>query len=89
MKIVWSPQARKDLPDIYERVAADNPGVARRLHEKILSRILDLSLAPQIGRVGRVPGTRELVIAETPYIVPYRLRGEVLQILRVYHASRL
>ncbi|MDR3553635.1 MAG: type II toxin-antitoxin system RelE/ParE family toxin [Syntrophobacteraceae bacterium] len=89
MKIIWSPQAGKDLLDIYQRIAADNPGAARRLHEKIVSRIQDVGLMPQIGRAGRVPGTRELVIAGTPYTVPYRVRGEVLHILRFYHASRL
>jgi len=43
---------------------------------------------PQIGRPGRVAGTRELVIFGTPYIVPYRIGSETLQILRVYHSSR-
>jgi toxin ParE1/3/4 len=41
-----------------------------------------------VGRPGRVPGTRELVIAHMPYIVPYRVRGEAIQILRVYHSAR-
>jgi toxin ParE1/3/4 len=43
---------------------------------------------PHMGRHGRVPGTRELVIPRTPYIVPYRLLDEAIQILRVYHGSR-
>jgi toxin ParE1/3/4 len=88
VKIIWSPQARKDLLDIYQRIAANNPGAARRLHGKIVSSIQNVGLMPQIGRAGRVPGTREL-IAGTPYTVPCRVRGEVLHILRVYHASRL
>ena len=41
-----------------------------------------------MGRPGRVPGTRELVIPGTPYIVPYRVQGEAIQILRVYHSAR-
>jgi addiction module RelE/StbE family toxin len=88
MKIIWSPQARDDLVDIYRFISAENPGAARALHDKIVSRLLVLLEKPQIGRPGRVTGTRELVIAGTPYIVPYRIGSETLQILRVYHSSR-
>jgi toxin ParE1/3/4 len=42
----------------------------------------------QIGRAGRVPGTRELVVPRTPYIVPYRIQRTTIQILRVYHGAR-
>jgi toxin ParE1/3/4 len=47
-----------------------------------------LSDNPQMGRPGRVPGTRELVIPRTPFIVPYRLQRNIIQILRVYHGAR-
>src|ERR1700683_5532613 len=40
------------------------------------------------GHPGRGPGTRELVIPKTPYIVPYRIRGTTIEIARVYHSSR-
>ena len=43
---------------------------------------------PKLGAPGRVPGTRELVIPKTPYIVPYRVRHSTIEIARVYHASR-
>ena len=41
-----------------------------------------------MGRLGRVPGTRELVTPRTPFIVPYKLEGEVIQVLRVFHGAR-
>ena len=41
-----------------------------------------------MGRLGRVPGTRELEIPRTPFIVPYKLEGEVIQVLRVFHGVR-
>jgi toxin ParE1/3/4 len=47
-----------------------------------------LSENPKLGNAGRVPGTRELVIAKTTYIVPYRLRGSTIEIVRLYHSSR-
>jgi toxin ParE1/3/4 len=43
---------------------------------------------PKLGAPGRIPGTRELVIPKTPYIVPYRVRGTKIEIARVYHTSR-
>ncbi len=47
-----------------------------------------LRLLPAIGRPGRVPGTRELVVPRTPFIVPYRLIGNHIDILAVMHAAR-
>lgn len=43
---------------------------------------------PKIGRIGRVAGTYELVIPGIPYIVPYRIRNQEVQILSVFHTSR-
>ncbi|HET6521471.1 MAG TPA: type II toxin-antitoxin system RelE/ParE family toxin, partial [Geminicoccaceae bacterium] len=47
-----------------------------------------LAQHPESGRPGRVPGTRELVVSGTPYIVPYRVQGNTVQILRVLHGAR-
>ena len=47
-----------------------------------------LTKRPAIGRAGRVLGTRELVIGELPYVVPYRVREQDIEILRVLHTSR-
>ncbi len=41
-----------------------------------------------MGRNGRVPGTRELVISGTPYIAAYRLAGNALRILRIIHGAQ-
>lgn len=43
---------------------------------------------PALGRPGRVLGTRELVIDRYPLIIPYRVVGDELQVLRVFHTSR-
>jgi plasmid stabilization system protein ParE len=42
---------------------------------------------PAMGRPGRVSGTRELVVPDTPYIVPYRVRRNAVEVLRVFHAA--
>jgi toxin ParE1/3/4 len=88
VKVEWSPQALNDLKEIYGRIAPDNPKAARGLHARILSCVSLLLTSPYMGRPGRVAGTREMVVAGTPYIVPYRIAQDRLQILRVYHGSR-
>ncbi|MCI5064506.1 type II toxin-antitoxin system RelE/ParE family toxin [bacterium] len=88
MKIIWSPQAREDLLSIFSHVAEDNLQAARKLRTVILSKIELLASVPHIGRPGRVPGTRELIIDDAPYIIPYRCREGSLEIVRVYHSSR-
>ena len=89
MKIAWSPEAIEDLVSLRAYIAEDNPAAARRTVQHIVESIEQLLPDnPRIGRAGRVPGTRELVIPRTPYIVPYRLQRTTIQILRVYHAAR-
>jgi toxin ParE1/3/4 len=89
MNITWSPEAIADLVALRAYIAEHNPAAARRTAQRIVDLIDEvLAVNPHIGRPGRVPGTRELVIAKTPYIVPYRVRGDGLEILRVYHGAR-
>ncbi len=90
MKLVWSPEALEDLAAVRAFIARDNPTAAKKVVERIVSLVsTQLPENPESGRVGRVPDTRELVIASTPFVVPYRLRSDRLEILRVYHAARL
>jgi toxin ParE1/3/4 len=88
MNILWSPEAIEDLTSIRAYIAEDNPA-ARGVVLHIIHNIEQLlPNNPQMGRPGRVPGTRELVIPKTPFVVPYRLQRNVIQILRVYHGAR-
>lgn len=90
MKIVFSPQAHADMVEIFTYISSDNPAAARALLARIRDKIGNLAKAPHIGRPGRVPGTRELVIPGTPFLVPYQvgIAENTLQILRVYHGAR-
>jgi toxin ParE1/3/4 len=49
---------------------------------------IDLPPIPHWGGPDAFPGTRELVIAGAPYVVPYRVRGETVEILRIFHGAR-
>jgi toxin ParE1/3/4 len=56
--------------------------------ETIARTVELLAQHPGLGRPGRVEGTRELVIANTPYVVPYRVRNNGVEVLRVFHGTR-
>ncbi len=89
MNILWSPEAIEDLNSLRAYIAQDNPSAARAVVLQIMQSVEQLlPNNPQMGRPGRIPGTRELVIPKTPFIVPYRLERNVIQILRVYHGAR-
>lgn len=89
MIIIWSPQAVADLASLRAYIAEDDKAAAQRVVLHVLRNIERLlSDQPQLGRAGRVPGTRELVIPRTPYIVPYRIRDNRIQVLRVYRGAR-
>ncbi len=88
MIVEWSVPARRDLIAIADYLAADNPEAALAVIDRIDEAVANLADHPRMGRPGRVSGTRELVVAGLPYIVPYRLREHRVQILRVLHAAR-
>lgn len=88
MKIKWVRLAWVDLEEAVGFIATDNPEAARKIAKRIWEAARLLAEHPSAGRTGRVPGTRELVIGGTPFILPYRVEDNTVQILRVLHSSR-
>ena len=88
MIVLYTSLAREDMMHLLDFIGSESPKSASGILNKIESQILNLKLHPEIGRPGRVPGTRELVIAGTPFIVPYQVRSDTLVILRIYHSRR-
>jgi toxin ParE1/3/4 len=87
--LIWSPEAIDDLASLRTYIAEDSPAAAQRVVLRILHNVEALlSEHPAMGRPGRVPGTRELVIPDTPFIVPYRVQAGTIQVLRVFHTAR-
>jgi addiction module RelE/StbE family toxin len=76
------------LEDIKERIAADNPKAAAHMITRIRDTVSRLARFTASGRPGKVAGTRELVIAGTPYIVPYRVTGDAVQIITILHSAQ-
>ncbi|MCP5048700.1 MAG: type II toxin-antitoxin system RelE/ParE family toxin [bacterium] len=88
MKVRWLLRAVHDLEDIHEYISLDDPLAAGKEIEKILENVSLLGKNPSIGRGGRVKGTRELVISNSPYIAAYRYKNNMVEILRVIHGAR-
>lgn len=88
MKIRWVRLALTDLDEAAAFISQENPEAAKRAVKRIRDAARLLSDQPNAGRPGRVHGTRELVIADTPFILPYRVVRNTVQILRVLHGAR-
>jgi len=86
--VVWSPRAIGHLADVRAYMARENPGAAARTATRLLDTVDRLAALPNLGRPGRVSGTRELVVPDTPYVIPYRVRGERLEIIAVFHGRQ-
>jgi Plasmid stabilization system protein len=88
MRVRWLKTAGKNLDAAMDHIARDNPELAVTIYNHIRARVDDLREQPSQGRPGRVFGTRELVLEKYPFIVPYRVKNNEIQILRVFHTSR-
>jgi toxin ParE1/3/4 len=89
MTPLWAPEAINDLAALRAYIERDDPAAAQRVALHVIHNIeVLLANSPEMGRPGRVPGTRELAIPRTPIIVPYRLDGDTIQILRIFHSAR-
>ena len=89
MRPEWTRRALRALDGIADHIAQDNPRAARRTVHRVQQAVTQLADHPSLGRTGRVAGTRELIVAGTPFIVPYRVREGSLEILTVFHAARI
>jgi len=88
MQIVWTRKALRHLADIQTYIEQDKPEAARKVAAALRKTVAYLARHPHLGRPGRKAGTRELVVADTPYIVPYQVRDDRLVILAVLHGAQ-
>jgi len=90
MEIRWLRKALLNLDQEASYIAKDDPDAARLVVQRIEHAVSLLKENPALGHPGRLPGTHELVIPKTRYIVPYRVRPrrQKIEILRVFHAAR-
>jgi len=86
--IVWSPRAVDHLAHLRADIARDNPKAANRIASALLEAVERLAELPNLGGPGRIAGSRELVVPGTPYVIPYRLRADRLEVIAVLHARQ-
>lgn len=87
MRVRWLRTALRNLDDHAAYIAKDDPRAAQNAVERVRAAVDHLADHPEMGRSGRVPPTRELIVGGTPWVVVYRVRSTV-EILRVLHAAQ-
>lgn len=88
LQILWTPAAERDLDHIEKHISKNNPGAALSVVLEVIGTEILLAEHTHIGKPGRVHGTREFVVPDYPsYILIYRVKDDVLEILRVLHAA--
>jgi toxin ParE1/3/4 len=88
MRVKWLQKAIRSLDSAMEYIAQDDAETAKRISDYVHLQVKNLEKQPYKGRTGRIFGTRELVIGKYPFIVPYQVKNEEIQILRIFHTSR-
>jgi addiction module RelE/StbE family toxin len=88
VKLTWSAFALSDRDAIFTYIETDNPSAAVLIDERIVAVTRRLIDFPASGRIGRIPGTRELVINGTPYVAAYTVSETTVRILRVLHGMQ-
>lgn len=88
MIVSWSQQARAERETAIDYISRDDPYAALNQLSEIEQQTNLLATQPEMGRVGRAKGTRELVVSRTPFIAVYRIVGERIEILRFLHGAQ-
>ena len=88
MTVVWSARAVAHLEALRAWIARDRPRAAADSAATLIAAVELLGEHPNAGRPGRVAGTRELVVPGTPFVIPYRVRGEQVEIVAVFHGRQ-
>ncbi|MCY1425415.1 ParE toxin of type II toxin-antitoxin system, parDE [compost metagenome] len=88
MKVYWTPEAEQDRIDIWDFIAAENPHAAARMDELFSATAAKLAEFPEMGKLGKVPGTRELIPHEN-YRFVYQIGSDGVWVLALVHTARM
>jgi toxin ParE1/3/4 len=87
LPVQWLISARNDLATIIEYIAERNDVAALELQEDIERAASQLPQHPYLYRLGRVAGTREIVVHPN-YLVVYRIQPALIEIVAVLHSRQ-
>lgn len=88
MNVSWLKKTAANLEREYQWWYEQNPTEAKKFANEVYELTSLLVTQPAMGRAGRVVGTRELALQHFPYLLPYCVRNNKVQILRVFHTYR-
>lgn len=89
MRIRWTEPAINDLTAVCDYLKEHgSPELSRRIALSLYERIGLLAKYPEFGRTGRLPETRELVFVGLPYLAIYRIKADLIEILRILHGAQ-
>lgn len=88
MRIRWTLAAADDLQHIHDYLSKHEPHLARPTVMAMREAVLSLRKFPNRGRPGVAEGTRELLHERLPYIVAYRVKKDVVEVLHIWHPSQ-
>ncbi len=88
MKSRWTRRALRQFIHAQNYIAQENPVAAQAIAWHVLEAVDLLLIQPGIGRVGRIEGTREWPVKQTPYLLAYRPEADTIQILAVIHSKQ-
>ncbi len=88
MRLRWTPEAAENLESIYTYLREHLPSFALSTVRVIYETARSLRTFPERGRPGAKPATRELILQRLPYIIVYRVTGEIVEILHIYHSAQ-
>jgi toxin ParE1/3/4 len=87
VKVAWTAEAEQDRIEIRNYIAADDLQAAIRMDRRFTTAAARLADHPKLGRVGKIPGTRELIAHEN-YRLVYEIEGTIVYVLAVIHTAR-
>ena len=88
MRHRWRKRAVDEFRHIRRYIAERNPAAAERVISDIqraADRLLDF---PGLGHLGEYTGVLELQVPRRPYVLIYRIDGDVIEILSIFDQRR-
>lgn len=88
MNVIWSAASVKQLQEVVDYIQGESSVGTISTRRRILETVRRVGEMPHSGRIGRVEGTREVVIPRSPYIVVYQLTAQAVEVLGIWHGAR-
>jgi toxin ParE1/3/4 len=88
LRLRFAAAAARDLESILDYIALDSPAGAESVGRAVMAAGERLTTFPDMGRPGRLPGTREFSLPGLPYLLVYEADSDALTILAVFHGAR-